>query len=241
MKNIMKPLRFLEDHIAVILAVFCPAWVGIFLVLMIGLPLLPEKIARKVSPEPLHIMLAVLGSLVICVLIAILRMVRDVKAGKPKQILIYPLLIALDIFFMLYVLNLYVALQLKQDNANTSGNLSHISNRLFMYEMEHGGYPPQQDMKSLLDTLGIGKSDLRKTFFFDVYSAEYHAPAEDSYDPNETIITIRTKWFVPESCKATLLFLRREGSVGTEYLKDKNPPPETKQENNRSAAIPDPE
>ena len=220
MKNITKLLYYLEDHIAVILAVFCPAWVGIFLVLMIGLPLLPEKIARKVSPEPLHIMLAVLGSLVLCVVIAILRMVRDVKAGKPKQIqiLIYPLLIALDIFFMLYVLNLYVALQLKQDNANTSGNLSHISKRLFVYEMEHGNYPPQQDFRSLLETLGMNESDFSKTRFYDLYSAEYHAPVVGSSD--ETIITIRTKWFIPESSKATLLFLRRDGSVGNEYLKN---------------------
>ena len=215
MKNatITKPLRFLEDHIAVILAVFCPAWVGIFLVLMIGLPLLPEKIARKVSPEPLHIMLAVLGSLVICVLIAILRMVRDVKAGKPKQILIYPLLIALDIFFMLYVLNLYVALQLKQDNANTSGNLSHISKRLFMYEMEHGSYPPQQDFESLLKTRGIQESDFIEAYFFDIHSAEYHAPAEDSNDPEDRLVTLRAK--------DQLRFVRRDGSVGNESLKGK--------------------
>ena len=56
-----------------------------------------------------------------------------------------------------------------------------------------------------------------KTRFYDIYSADYHAPAVGSYD--ETIITIRTKWFVPES-NAQLRFLRRDGSVGIERLKD---------------------
>ena len=85
--------------------------------------------------------------------------------------------------------------------------------------MKHGSYPPQQDMRSLLEMLGMNDSDFIKTRFYDLYSAEYHAPAEDSNDPNETIITIRTKWFVPES-DAQLQLLRRDGSVGIERLKD---------------------
>ena len=88
-----------------------------------------------------------------------------------------------------------------------------------MYEEEHGSYPLQQDMESLLETLGLNDSDFVKTRFYDLYSAKYHAPAEDSYDPNEMIITIRTKWFIPES-DAQLRFLRRDGSVGIERLKD---------------------
>ena len=223
MKNttITKPLQFLEDRIAVILALFIPVWIGIFLVLVIGLPLLPEEIARKVSPEPIHIMLAVLGSLVLCAVITILRMVRDVRDGKPKKILIYPFLIALNIIFLFYVLHLYAAVQLKMDTPNTQANLGQISRRLkYVYEEEHGSYPPQQDFRSLLETLGMNDSDFIKTRFYDIYSAEYHAPAGDSNDPRETIITIRTKWFVPESSNATVLFLRRDGSVGIERLKD---------------------
>ena len=214
MKNtaISRSLRFLEDHIAVILAVFCPAWVGIFLVLMIGLPLLPEKIARKVSPEPLHIMLAVMGSLVLCVLIAILRMVRDVKAGKPKQILIYPLPIALDLIFMSLFFVWFTSLQLKQDTANTTSNLSLISKRLYAYQEEHGAYPPQQELESLLETLGIQESDFIETYFFDIHSAEYHAPAGDSNDPEYRLVTLRVK--------DHLRFVRRDGSVGCEYLKN---------------------
>ena len=74
-------------------------------------------------------------------------------------------------------------------------------------------------MKSLLETLGIRKSDFRKTFFFDLYSAEYHAPAEDSNDPEDRLITMHVKWHLFEGYDH-LLFLRREGTVGTEYLKD---------------------
>ena len=109
-----------------------------------------------------------------------------------------------------------------------------------MYEMGHGSYPPQQDMKSLLETLEMNDSVFIKTRFYDIYSAEYHAPAEDSYDPNETIITIRTKWFVPEG-DAGLLFLRRDGSVGIERLKDIASRPEPKQEKEQSAPIPEPD
>ena len=60
--------------------------------------------------------------------------------------------------------------QLKSDNALTTENLVRVvSIRLEAYKEEHGTYPPQQDMKSLLETLGIRKSDFRKTFFFDLY------------------------------------------------------------------------
>ena len=214
MKNttITKPLQFLEDRIAVILALFIPVWIGIFLVLVIGLPLLPEEIAGKVSPEPIHLMLAVLGSLVICVLIAILRMVRDVRDRKPKQIFLYMFLIALDLIFMSLFFVWFGAVQLKQDNAYITSNLSLISKRLYAYQEEHGGYPPQQDLESLLETLGIQESDFIETYFFDIHSAEYHAPAEDSNDPEDRLVTMRAK--------DQLRFVRRDGSVGNEYMKD---------------------
>ena len=212
MKNniLTKTLYYLEDHIAVILALFFPAWFGIFHVLMIGLPLLPEKIARKAEPQPIDIAFVTLAFLVVCAVIAILRMVRTITDGPSRRPIIY--LLALDIIIMFFVFNTFAALQLKQDNANTTSNLSRISKRLYMYEVEHGSYPLQQDMESLLETLGMNDSDFIKTRFYDLYSAEYHAPAEDSNDPEDRLVTMRAK--------DQLRFVRRDGSVGNEYMKD---------------------
>ena len=219
MKNatITKPLRFLEDHIDLILVLFIPAWFGILFALGGILNLLPDEIEEKVGPDWIDTAFAILASLVICALIAICRMVRDIKEWKPMQSPFYLFLLAMDILITFFIFKMSVAMQRKIDDANITSNLSQISKYLYVYEEEHGSYPPQQDMESLLETLGM--NDFIKTRFYDLYSAEYHAPAEDSYDPNETIITIRTKWFVPES-DAQLRFLRRDGSVGIERLKD---------------------
>ena len=240
MKNtaISRSLRFLEDHIALILGLFLPAWFGIFIAFVGVLDLLPKEVARKAEPQPMDIAFVTLGALIVCAVIAVLRMVRAITDGTSRRPIIY--LLALDIIIMFFVFDTFAALQLKQDNANTTSNLSRISKRLYMYEVEHGSYPPQQDMKSLLETLGIQESDFIKTFFYDIYSAEYHAPPEDSNDPDETIITIRPNGFTAES-DAILLFLRRDGSVGLEYLKDTASRPELKQKKERSAAIPEPD
>ena len=215
----MKPLRFLEDHIELILGLFIPAWFGILFALGGILNLLPDEIEEKVGPDWIDTAFAILASLVICALIAICRMVRDIKEWKPMQTPFYLFLLAMDILITFYIFKMSVAMQRKIDDANITSNLSQISKYLYVYEEEHGSYPPQQDMESLLETLEVNDSVFIKTRFYDLYSAEYHAPAEDSYDPNETIITIRTKWFVPES-DAQLRFLRRDGSVGIERLKD---------------------
>ena len=244
MKNniLTKTFCFLENHIALILGLFFPAWLGIFYVLGVVLNLLPEEIARKVEPQPMDIMFVILGALFICAIIAICRIVRDVRERKLKQILILLFLIAMDIVFLLYFINWFGDVQLKSDNALTTENLVRVvSIRLEAYKEEHGTYPPQQDMKSLLETLGIKKSDLRPTFFFDLYSAEYHAPAEDSNDPEDRLITMHVKWHLYESYDDRLLFLRREGTVGTEYLKDKTPPPVPKHEKERTIPEPDDE
>ena len=248
MKNatITKPLRFLEDHIVLILGLFFPAWFGIlylsaFLLTMI-LRKLPRETADMLTPHPMNVLFVILGSLVICVLIAICRMIRDIRERKPKQILILLFLIAMDIVFLLYFINWFGDVQLKSDNALTTENLVRVvSIRLEAYKEEHGTYPPQQDMKSLLETLGIKKSDLRPTFFFDLYSAEYHAPAEDSNDPEDRLITMHVKWHLYESYDDRLLFLRRNGTVGTEYLKDKTQPPVPKHEKERTIPEPDDE
>ena len=125
MKNtpITKSLRFPEDHIVVILELFIPVWLGLLFVWAVVLRaleaanLLPSEIGhflltgayqRSFRPGPMlrlmHIIppLVMLVSLVIIVIIAILRMVRNVKDRKP--ILIYLCLIALDLFFMSFVL-----------------------------------------------------------------------------------------------------------------------------------------
>ena len=219
MKNIMKPLRFLEDHIDLILGLFIPAWFGILFALGGILNLLPDEIEEKVGPGWIDTAFAILASLVICALIAICRMIRDVRDGTSRGAgpIIY--LLAMDIIITFFIFKTSVAMQAKVDNAHITSDLSRISKHLFVYEEEHGSYPPQQDFKSLLETLEVNDSVFIKTRFYDLYSAEYHAPAEDSYDPNETIIAIRTKWFVPES-DAQLRFLRRDGSVGIERLKD---------------------
>ena len=114
---------FLENNIAVILAVFIPVWLGLLFVwagvlrALEAANLLPSEIShfiltgayqRSFRPGPMlrlmHILppFVMLVSLVITVIIAILRMVRNVKDRKP--ILIYLCLIALDLIFMSFVL-----------------------------------------------------------------------------------------------------------------------------------------
>ena len=206
-------LRFLEDHIAVILAVFCPAWIGILLALAVVLNLLPFEISHRLTLRLMHVPFVILGSLVIIAIIAIVQMIRDVRDRKPKLIPLYLVLLAIDIIFMSLFFVWFGAVQLKQDNADITSNLSLISKRLYAYQEEHGAYPPQQELESLLETLGIQESDFIETYFFDIHSAEYHAPAEDSNDPEDRLVTLRAK--------DQLRFVRRDGSVGNESLKGK--------------------
>ena len=219
MKNniLTRTLYFLEDHIDLILGLFFPAWFGIMFVLGGILVLLPDEIAEKVRPQWMDTALAILASLVVFAIIAILRMIRDITEGSLRWPIIF--LLAMDIIITFYIFKTSVAMQAKVDNAHITSDLSRISKHLFVYEEEHGSYPPQQDMKSLLEMLGMNDSDFVKTRFYDIYSAEYHAPAEDSNDPEDRLITMHVKWHLFEGYDH-LLFLRREGTVGTEYLKD---------------------
>ena len=141
-------------------------------------------------------------------------------AGNVAKLVLLLLLGALFIFIAANIILFVGEAVLISDNNLTTSNMIRVSLRLEAYKTELGSYPPQQDFRSLLETLGMNDSDFIKTRFYDIYSAEYHAPAGDSNDPRETIITIRTKWFVPESSNATVLFLRRDGSVGCKYLKN---------------------
>lgn len=100
------------------------------------------------------------------------------------------------------------------DNACTFENLNLLYSRLEDYNIVHGEYPPQQDMKSLLKTLGLNKSDFREVLFFDISSAEYHAPSLNPEDPlkkmDDPVLTIRVKSHV--FGKDERLCLRKDGS-----------------------------
>ena len=154
---------------------------------------------------------------------------RRQTAGNVAKLVLLLLFGALFIFIAANIINALGEAVLKSDNNLTTENMIRVSLRLEAYKTEHGSYPPQQDMHSLLETLGIQKRDFRKTFFFDLDSATYHAPPEDSTDPEDRFITMRVKWHLFEGYDH-LLFLRRDGTVGSEYLKNKNLQPERKAE-----------
>ena len=126
------------------------------------------------------------------------------------------------LFFTVIVLRLlwtFGELKLKEDRANTQSNLVFVYRRLERYHTEHGAYPPQQDMKSLLNTLGINKSDFKKTQFFDISSAEYHASNrnQEYSDQNmdDPVLSIRVKSRV--FGKYERLCVRKDGSM---YYRD---------------------
>ena len=91
--------------------------------------------------------------------------------------------------------------------------MGQVDKALFMYSMSHGCYPPQQDMESLLETLGLKDSDFQKVWLTDIKSAEYHAPPgavkvpDVSQDP---ILTIRVRQHVFGGNQ--LYIVRRDGS-----------------------------
>ena len=155
---------------------------------------------------------------------------RQTTAENVAKLVLLLLLGAVFIYIAANIVMAVGAAVLKSDNALTTSNMLLVSKRLEAYKTEHGSYPPQQDMRALLETLGIKKSNFRKTYFFDLNSATYHAPPEDSEDPEDRFITMRVKWHLFEGYDKHLLFLRRDGTVGTEYLKDKDLPPAPKPE-----------
>ena len=220
MKNttIMKPLRFLEDHIDVILGLFFPAWFGIFFVLGLVLKLLPKEIAEKAGPQWMDTAFAILASLVVCAVIAILRMARNITGGTSRGPGPIIFLLATDILIMFFVFKMSAGMQAKVDTAYITSNLSLISKRLYAYQEEHGAYPPQQDIRSLLETLGIQESDFYRTYYFDIHSAEYHAPQGEIRtrdDWEEPILTIRVRQHVFGGNQ--LYIVRRDGSGYTKY------------------------
>ena len=85
---------------------------------------------------------------------------------------------------------IFLELQLHQDLINTSGNIGRIYARLEDYKAEHGYYPEQQDMKTLLERLGMNDHDFFKVLLYDIRDAEYRAPSQDSEEP---AITMRVR------------------------------------------------
>ena len=78
---------------------------------------------------------------------------------------------------------IFLELQLHQDLINTSGNIGRIYARLEDYKAEHGYYPEQQDMKTLLKTLDMDDHDFFKVLLYDIRDAEYRAPSQNSEKP----------------------------------------------------------
>ena len=116
---------------------------------------------------------------------------RSGRTGKFIKVITAILCGCLILFVAVNCLLSFGDAMFKQDSANSMGNLRKIYNRLEDYKAEHGRYPEQQDMKSLLKTLGMGDNDLAKLNLFDICSAEYQAPTQDSEDP---VLTMHVRW-----------------------------------------------
>ena len=127
-------------------------------------------------------------------------------------------ILSFGLFFTVIVLRLLWIcgeLYLKSDNAHIATNLYRVDERLKQYHTEHGAYPVQQDMKTLLKTLDMKESDFEKTVFFDISSAEYHASNRNQEDSaqnmDDPVLSIRVKSHIfgnPER-----LCVRKDGSV----------------------------
>ena len=146
---------------------------------------------------------------------------------KRKKGCVIAALILVCIIFVIAAGTFYYfdVLQLKGDNARTRFNIKLVYKHLEQYHYEHGAYPPQQDMKTLLKTLGMSKSDFEKTVFFDISSAEYHAfnrNQEDSaQNMDDPVLSIRVKSHIfgnPER-----LCVRKDGSVYRDSDTDSRP------------------
>jgi len=187
--------RFLEDHLTVILIAFLPCWVVFYLVLFSILKILPEKLSEMENITDMHIACAawvLLGFWAVVAIGCLIRAIREKVIPKPAIFL----LLVLNAFILKSCTRMTEQLQMKGEMYYCKFPLIYKS--IDQYYAEHGCYPPQQDMKSLLKTLGVSDHDLAwseisngkyrvKTFFLNVKSAEYHAPVQDSGYPYLTL------------------------------------------------------
>ncbi len=219
--------------INLILGLFVPVWVGIGFVLM--------ALWKDFPPFVIACMFA--GSFVVCALFALVRLIRA-KTDDPTQKPALFVLLAVDVFLVFPISNALTALQFKVDRIYTVENMAKVLNRLEDYIRDHGSFPPQQDFESLLKTLDIQKSGFRKTLFYSIESAEYHAldgatfsrlfdPLPPTQNREERVLTlpIKRKLFGDYD---ELLVLRRDGSIAPEYPENKTPTPEQKPEPSQS-------
>ena len=103
-------------------------------------------------------------------------------------------------------------LQLHQDVVRTWGNMGQVDKALFAYTLSYGCYPPQQDMESLLETLGLKDSDFQEVKSIDIKSAEYHAPQGEIKTLDDwmaPVLTIRVRRHV--FGKSELYIVQRDG------------------------------
>ena len=187
--------RFLEDYLTVILQAFLPCWVVFCIVLFSILKILPEKLSEMENITDMHMACAAWALLGGWAVVAIGRLIRAFREGVfPKQPVL--LLLVLNAVILGGCTGVTEALQIKGDEVYTGCNLMLVYRSLDRYHAEHGCYPAQQDMKSLLKTLGLtdhefawnGTAKYRaKTFFMNVKSAEYHAPSQNSGYPHLTL------------------------------------------------------
>lgn len=221
--------------INLILGLFVPVWFGIGFALM--------ALWKDFPPFVVACMFA--GSFVVCALVALVRLIRA-KTDAPTQKPALFVLLVVDAFLVFPISNALTALQFKVDRIYTVENMAKVRNRLEDYIMDHGSFPPQQDFESLLKTLDIQKSDFRKTLFYSIESAEYHALEGTAFqllsDRTEHTVLPSQNWeervlTLPIKRKLfgdfdTLLFLRRDGSIGYDYesLKNKTQQSEQKTE-----------
>jgi hypothetical protein len=103
-------------------------------------------------------------------------------------------------------------LTLHTDVVRTWGNMSQVYKGLFAYSLSHGCYPPQQDMESLLETLGLKDSDFQEVKSIDIKSAEYHAPQGEIKTLDDwmaPVLTIRVRRHV--FGRSELYIVQRDG------------------------------
>ena len=198
-------LKALAGLLITILLLFVPFWIIAGYALM--------AVWSDFPPFVLWCMAA--GSLVICAIVAGRLILTKRKCITWYGRLIVCGLLVINAIITAKQFHPLAELQYKVDRIYFTENICKVSEGLRAYYAEHGGYPPQQDMKSLLDTLGIRKSDLRYTLFYDITSAEYHASNLNLYDPaanpDDPIFSLRVKpyAFGHDAC----LCVRNDGSI----------------------------
>ena len=150
--------RFLEDHLTVILLAFLPCWVVFYIVLFSMLKILPAKLSEMENITDMHMACAAFVLLGLWVIVAIGRLFRASREEVMPKPTVLLLLVANAV--ILGGCTAYTeALQMKGDKVYTGCNLMQVYRSLDRYHAEHGCYPAQQDMKSLLKTLGLTDHD----------------------------------------------------------------------------------